>query len=92
MTDNGVTEITEDEIMDEITKQIHFSTIFGNNVCDDVNYIANNQLYFFDIDDQGLLYANNQPDIMNIYFVESIAFGMEMLAATHTFLEFRPVL
>ena len=74
---NGVTQITEDEIMDEIDEANSFlaNSFLEITVCEDVNYIANNQLYFFDIDDQGLLYANNQPDIMNIYFVESIAFG-----------------
>ena len=74
---NGVTEITEDEIMDEIDEANSFlaNSFLEITVCEDVNYIANNQLYFFDINDQGLLYENNQPDIMNIYFVESIAFG-----------------
>ena len=74
---NGVTSITEQEILDEIEEANSFlaNSFLEINVCDDVNYIANNLLYNFDIDDQGTLYANNQPDIMNIYFVESIAFG-----------------
>ena len=74
---NGVTSITLDEILDEIEEANAFlaNTFLEINVCDEVNYIANNLLYNFDIDDQGTLYANNQPDIMNIYFVESIAFG-----------------
>ena len=46
---NGVTEITEDEIMDEIDEANSFlaNSFLEITVCDDVNYIANNQLYFF---------------------------------------------
>ena len=74
---NGATSITLDEILDEIDEANSFlaNSFLEITVCDDVNYIANNTLYDFDIDDQALLYANNQPDIMNLYFVESIAFG-----------------
>ena len=74
---NGATSITIDEILDEIDEANSFlaNSFLEITVCDDVNYIANNTLYDFDIDDQALLYANNQPDIMNLYFVESIAFG-----------------
>lgn len=74
---NGATSITIDEILDEIEEANSFlaNSFLVITVCDDVNYIANNTLYDFDIDDQALLYANNQPDIMNLYFVESIAFG-----------------
>ena len=74
---NGATSITVDEILDEIDEANSFlaNSFLEITVCDDINYIANNTLYDFDIDDQALLYANNQPDIMNLYFVESIAFG-----------------
>jgi hypothetical protein len=74
---NGVTSITLDEILDEINEANTFlaTSFLEIYVCDEVNYIANNLLYNFDIDDQQTLYANNQADILNIYFVESIAFG-----------------
>ena len=74
---NGVTSITLDEILDEINEANTFlaTSFLEINICDEVNYIANNLLYNFDIDDQQTLYANNQADILNIYFVESIAFG-----------------
>ena len=41
------------------------------NICDNINYIADNNLYAFDTSEQGVLYSHNQPDILNIYFVES---------------------
>ena len=74
---NGATSITLQEILDEIDEANSFlaNSFLKIDVCDDINYIANNTLYNFDIDDQAVLYANNQPDIMNLYFVESIAFG-----------------
>ena len=74
---NGETNITESQILDEIDEANSFlvNSFLEITVCEETNYIANNQLYNFNIDDQALLYANNQPDIMNLYFVESIAFG-----------------
>ena len=74
---NGQTNITLQEILDEIDEANSFlaNSFLEITVCEDVNFIENNTLYDFDIDDQALLYANNQPNIMNLYFVESIAFG-----------------
>tara|TARA_Y100000991_G_scaffold72507_1_gene54537 strand:- start:29379 stop:31142 length:1764 start_codon:yes stop_codon:yes gene_type:complete len=74
---NGATSITLNEILDEIDEANEYlsNSFLRINVCDDINYIANNQLYNFNIDDAGTLYANHQADIMNIYFVESITFG-----------------
>ena len=45
---NVVTQITEDEIMDEIDEANSFlaNSFLEITVCEDVNYIANNQLYF----------------------------------------------
>ena len=75
---NGATNITESQILDEINEANIFlaNSFLEITVCEDTNYIANNNLYDFDIsDDQGELYANNQPNIMNLYFVESINQG-----------------
>ena len=75
---NGATNITESQILDEINEANTFlaNSFLEITVCEDTNYIANNNLYDFDIsDDQGELYANNQPNIMNLYFVESINQG-----------------
>ena len=75
---NGATNITESQILDEIDEANTFlaNSFLEITVCEDTNYIANNNLYLFDIsDDQGELYANNQPNIMNLYFVESINDG-----------------
>ena len=75
---NGATNITESQILDEINEANTFlaNSFLEITVCEDTNYIANNNLYDFDIsDDQGELYANNQPNIMNLYFVESINEG-----------------
>ena len=70
---NGATNITESQILDEIDEANTFlaNSFLEITVCEDTNYIANNNLYLFDIsDDQGLLYSNNQSNILNIYFVE----------------------
>jgi len=74
---NGGTTITVNEIMDEIQEANSYlaNSFLEITVCDDINYIPNDQLYNFDSADQQLLYANNQSDIMNIYFVESISFS-----------------
>ena len=72
---NGATNITENQIFAEIEEANSFlaNSFLKITVCEDTNYIANNNLYDLDIsDDQGELYAYNQPNIMNIYFVESI--------------------
>ncbi len=49
---NGATSITLDEILDEIDEANSFleNSFLEITVCDDVNYIANNTLYDFDID------------------------------------------
>ena len=75
---DGSTNITESQILDEINEANSFlaNSFLEITVCDETNYIADNNLYLFDIsDDQGLLYSNNQSNILNIYFVESINDG-----------------
>lgn len=71
---NGATNITEDQILDEIDEANTFlaNSFLEITVCEDTNYIANNQLYNYTYDDMSLLYQNNQSNIMNLYFVESI--------------------
>lgn len=71
---NGATNITESQILDEIDEANTFlaNSFLEITVCEETNYIANNQLYNFDYDDMSILYQNNQSNIMNLYFVESI--------------------
>ena len=72
---NGGTNITESQILDEIDEANSFlaNSFLEITVCDETNYIANNELYNFSMsDDYNELFANNQPNIMNLYFVESI--------------------
>ena len=71
---NGATNITEGQILDEIDEANTFlaNSFLEITVCEDTNYIANNQLYNYTYDDMSLLYQNNQSNIMNLYFVESI--------------------
>lgn len=74
---NGATNITESQILDEIDEANSFlaNSFLEITICEETNYIANNALYDFDYDEQELLYQNNQENIMNIYFVESINQG-----------------
>ena len=74
---NGATNITESQILDEINEANSFlaNSFLEITVCEDTNYIANNNLYDFDISDDQGLYSNNQSNILNIYFVESINDG-----------------
>ncbi len=71
---NGATNITESQILDEIDEANTFlaNSFLEITVCEETNYIANNQLYNFDYDDMSILYQNNHSNIMNLYFVESI--------------------
>ena len=71
---NGATNITESQILDEIDEANTFlaNSFLEITVCEETNYIANNQLYNFDYDDMSILYQNNQSNIINLYFVESI--------------------
>ncbi len=71
---NGATNITESQILDEINEANTFlaNSFLEITVCEETNYIANNQLYNFDYDDMSILYQNNHSNIMNLYFVESI--------------------
>ncbi len=75
---DGSTNITESQILDEINEANSFlaNSFLEITVCEETNFISDNNLYLFDIsDDQGLLYSNNQSNILNIYFVESINDG-----------------
>ena len=74
---SGYTSVTVDEILDELQEaNIDLADSFLEvYICDEINYIANDQLYEFDISNQNLLYQNHQSNIMNIYFVEEIDFG-----------------
>ena len=71
---NGGTTITESQILDEIDEANSFlaNSFLEITVCEETNYIANNELYNFNYDNMSLLYQNNQANIMNLYFVESI--------------------
>ena len=74
---SGYTSVTVDEILDELQEaNIDLADSFLEvYICDEINYIANDQLYEFNFSDQNLLYENHQSNIMNIYFVEEIDFG-----------------
>ena len=74
---SGATSISESDIIAEIEEANSYlvNSFLEMNICDEVNYIANNTLYEFDTADQGQLYSYHQPDILNIYFVESISSG-----------------
>ena len=74
---SGATNITESNITAEIQEANSYliNSFLEMTVCDDVNYIADNNLYEFDTADQGQLYSYHQPNILNIYFVESITSG-----------------
>ena len=74
---NGATNITESNIIAEIEEANSYliNSFLEMNICDNINYIADNNLYTFDTSEQGALYSHNQPNILNIYFVESITSG-----------------
>ena len=74
---NGTSAISASDIIAEIEEANSYlvNSFLEMNICDDINYIADNNLYAFDTDEQGSLYSHNQPDILNIYFVESITSG-----------------
>jgi len=74
---SGATSISESDIIAEIEEANSYlvNSFLEMNVCDEVNYIADNNLYEFDTADQGQLYSYHDPDILNIYFVESISSG-----------------
>jgi len=74
---NGATSISESDIIAEIEEANSYlvNSFLEMNICDEVNYIADNNLYEFDTADQGQLYSYHDPDILNIYFVESISSG-----------------
>ncbi len=74
---NGTSAISASDIIAEIEEANSYlvNSFLEMNICDDINYIADNNLYAFDTDEQGSLYSYNQPDILNIYFVESITSG-----------------
>ena len=74
---SGATSISESDIIAEIEEANSYlvNSFLEMNICDEVNYIANNTLYEFDTADQGQLYSYHEPDILNIYFVESISSG-----------------
>ncbi|HJN54345.1 MAG TPA: T9SS type A sorting domain-containing protein [Flavobacteriaceae bacterium] len=74
---SGETPITESEIIAEIQEANSYliNSFLEMTVCEDINYIADNNLYEFDTADQGQLYSYHQPNILNIYFVESITSG-----------------
>lgn len=74
---NGSTSISESDILAEIEEANSYllNSFLEMTVCGNTNYIAANNLYNFDTEDQGQLYANNAPDILNIYFVQSITSG-----------------
>ena len=74
---SGATNITESNITAEIQEANSYliNSFLEMTICDNVNYIADNNLYEFDTADQGQLYSYHQPNILNIYFVESITSG-----------------
>jgi hypothetical protein len=74
---SGATSISESDIIAEIEEANSYlvNSFLEMNICDEVNYIADNNLYEFDTADQGQLYSYHDPDILNIYFVESISSG-----------------
>ena len=74
----GNTSVSINEILNELDEaNTHLAASFLEiYICDEINYIADSNLYEFDsTDDQGLLYSNNQSNILNLYFVDEIAFG-----------------
>ena len=75
--ENGATSISESAILAEIEEANSYlvNSFLEMTVCEDINYIASNNLYAFDTSSQAELYTNNIPNILNIYFVESISSG-----------------
>ena len=69
------------DINDVLSEFDEVNTYFQNSfvefyACDEVNYINSSSLYQFDTENQqDLLYENHQADILNVYFVDEIAFG-----------------
>ena len=69
------------DINDVLTELEEVNSYFLNSfvefyVCDDVNYINSSSLYEFDQEtQQDQLFSNHYPDILNLYFVDSISFG-----------------
>ena len=55
---NGGTTITESQILDEIDEANSFlaNSFLEITVCEETNYIANNELYNFNYDNMSLLY------------------------------------
>ena len=79
------------EINDVLSEFDEVNSYFQNSfvefyICDEVNYINSSSLYQFDTENQqDLLYENHQSDILNVYFVDEIAFG-EGYACGYTYL------
>jgi len=75
--ENGTSAISASDVIAEIEEANSYlvNSFLEMNICDNINYIADDDLYAFDTDEQGDLYSYNQPDILNIYFVESITSG-----------------
>ena len=69
------------DINDVLTELEEVNSYFLNSfvefyVCDEVNYINSSSLYEFDQEtQQDQLFSNHYPDILNLYFVDSISFG-----------------
>jgi hypothetical protein len=74
---NGTTSISESDIIAEIEQSNSFlaNSFLEMTICDNINYIADNNLYAFDTANQGQLYSYHEPNVLNIYFVESITSG-----------------
>ena len=74
---NGATSISESDIIAEIEEANSYlvNSFLEMNICDEINYIPDTNLYSFDTSEQIDLYSYNNPDILNIYFVESITSG-----------------
>jgi hypothetical protein len=74
---NGMTSISDSDVIAEIEESNSFlvNSFLEMTICDNINYIADNNLYEFDTADQGQLYSYHEPNILNIYFVESITSG-----------------
>ena len=79
------------EINDVLSEFDEVNSYFQNSfvefyICDEVNYINSSSLYQYDTNNQqDLLFENHQPDILNVYFVDEIAFG-EGYACGYTYL------
>ena len=73
-TTGGNTAVSENDVINRINDaNVEFAESFMRfYICDEINYITDNSLYNFNMNDEDVLYQYNQENIMNIYFMNTI--------------------